>query len=68
MLLRLVSNHIAKGANFQVWVQVNFTQLHEGNKGENCSLKVPLVAPNPHKFEAGDETPLEDTWDWWNRF
>jgi len=49
-LARLVSNHIAKGANFQVWVQV------------------PLVAPNPHKFEAGDETPLEDTWDWWNRF
>ena len=29
---------------------------------------MPLVAPNPHKFEAGDETPLEDTWDWWNRF
>ena len=26
-LLRLVSNHIAKGANFQVWVQVNFTQF-----------------------------------------
>jgi len=49
-LARLVSNHIAKGANFQVWVQV------------------PLVAPNPHKFEEGDETILEDTWDWWNRF
>ena len=26
-LLRLVSNHIAKGANFQVWVQVNLTQI-----------------------------------------
>ena len=26
-LLRLVSNHIAKGANFQVWVQVNVTQI-----------------------------------------
>jgi len=49
-LARLVSNHIAKGANFQVWVQV------------------PLVAPNPHKFEEGEETILEDTWDWWNRF
>jgi protein arginine N-methyltransferase 5 len=52
-LARIVSNHITKGASFQVWVQVPVTP--------------PDTAKYEEGGEDGEEDTT-DTWDWWNRF
>ena len=52
-LARIVSNHITKGASFQVWVQV--------------PVSPPDTAKYEEGGEE-DETESPDTWDWWNRF
>ena len=52
-LARIVSNHITKGASFQVWVQVPVTP--------------PDTAKYEEGGEDAEEDTT-DTWDWWNRF
>jgi len=55
-LARMISNHIAKGATMQVWVQVPLTapDLSKYEKNENV--------------DNGNVARGQNTWDWWNRF
>ena len=53
-LARIVSNHITKGASFQVWGQVPVT--------------APDTAKYEEAEEGSDDKNSTDTWDWWNRF
>ena len=54
-LARIVSNHINKGASFQVWVQVPISPPDP--------IKYEEVTSSDSK-----ENDFVDTWDWWNRF
>ena len=51
-LARIVSNHIVKGASFQVWVQV----------------PVMSASLDKYEEIHGEQESKQNSWDWWNKF